>query len=289
MNKNLRLFFVLFFCVLFASLPFSQAQDILPVKIKVISGEIYEILDGRGARGGAYIGSNGVLLIDSKMDKKSVDETIEGIKKLTDKPIKYLINTHSDADHVDGNQYFPETVTFIAHENCRKEFFHSKRDGTPSDWNKPDLIPFLPAITFFDRMDLYLGSKKIELWYFGVGHTTGDAVVYFREEKIAFIGDQVFLERPQLIHSYKGGNSFEHVRTLKKMLETLDAEKFCSGHSEITDRKTINKHIAEMEERQQKVKSLIGRNKTLEETKADFPKNETILIETIYNEIKRSN
>ena len=87
MNKNFRLFFVLFFCVLYASLPFSQAQDILPVKIKVISGEIYEILEGRGARGGAYIGSNGILLIDSKMDKKSVDETIEGIKKLTDKPI----------------------------------------------------------------------------------------------------------------------------------------------------------------------------------------------------------
>ena len=97
------------------------------------------------------------------------------------------------------------------------------------------------------------------------------------------------MERPQLIHSYKGGNSFEHVKNLKKMLETLDAENFCSGHSEITDRKTIEKHIAAMEERQRKVKSLIGRNKTLEETSAEFPKNETILIETLYNEIKRSN
>jgi cyclase len=289
MNKNLRLSFVLFFCVLFASLPFAQAQGTLPVKLKVLSGGIYESLEGNGARGGAYIGSNGVLLIDSKMDKKSVDETMGEIKKLTDKPVKYLVNTHSDRDHIDGNQYFPETVTFIAHENCRKEFFHPKRDGTPSDWNKPELTPFLPAITFFDRMDLYLGSKKIELWYFGVGHTTGDAVVYSREEKIAFIGDQVFLERPQLIHSYKGGNSFEHVKTLKKMLDTLDAERFCSGHSEMTDRETIKKHMADMEERQRKVKSFIGRNKTLVEIGAEFPKNEAVLIETIYNEIKRSN
>jgi cyclase len=288
MNKKLRLVFVLSVFVLLASLPFAQAQNILPVKLKVISGGIYEILEGRGARGGAYIGSNGVFLIDSKMDKKSVDETIEEIKKLTDKPIKYLVNTHSDWDHIDGNQYFPETVTFIAHENCRKEFFHTKRDGTPSDWNKPALIPFLPAITFFDRMDLYLGSKKVEFWYFGVGHTTGDAVVYFREEKIAFIGDQLFLERPQLIHSYKGGNSFEHVKTLKKMLDTLDAEKFFSGHSEMTDRETIKKHIAEMEGLQRKVKSLVGRNKTLEEIGVEFPKNEAVLIEAIYNEIKRS-
>jgi cyclase len=131
MNRKCRLVFIQLFLVLFTSLPFSQAQDILPVKIKVISREIYEILDGRGARGGAYIGSSGVLLIDSKMDKKSVDETIGGIKKLTNTPIRYLINTHSDADHIDGNQYLPETVTFIAHENSRKEFFHSKRDGTP--------------------------------------------------------------------------------------------------------------------------------------------------------------
>jgi cyclase len=288
MNKKLRIVFILSVFVLLTFLPFAQAQGTLPVKLKVISGGVYEILEGRGARGGAYIGSSGVLLIDSKMDKKSVDETLGEIKKLTDKPIKYLINTHSDWDHIDGNQYFPETVTFIAHENCRKEFFHSKRDGTPSDWKKPELIPFLPAITFFDRMDLYLGSKKIELWYFGVGHTTGDAVVYFREEKIAFIGDQVFLERPPLIHSYKGGNSFEHVKTLKKMLATLDAEKFFSGHSEIADRETVRKHIAEMEERQRKVKSLIGKNKTLEEIGAEFPKNEAALIETIYNEIKRS-
>ena len=150
-------------------------------------------------------------------------------------------------------------------------------------------MPFLPAITFKEQMNLYIGPQKVELWYFGVGHTTGDAVVYFREDKIAFIGDQVFLERPQLIHSYKSGNSFEHVKTLKRMLDTLDAEKFCSGHSEIADRKTIAKHIAQMEERQQKVKLLIQGNKTLAETKNAFPENEGLLIETIYKEIKKPN
>jgi len=288
MKKNFKLIFILFFLVLFTSFSFAQQQEILPVKLKMISERLYEILGGRGARGGVYIGDNGVLIIDAKMDKKSVDETIEEIKKITDKPIKYLINTHSDGDHINGNQYFSQTVIFIAHENCRKEFFHPGRDGTPSDWNKPELMPFLPSITFRDQMNVYLGSKKVELWYFGIGHTTGDAVVYFPEEKTAFLGDQIFLNRPQLIHSYKGGNSFEHVKALTKMLETLDAEKFCSGHSEITDRKTIMKHIAEMKERQGKVKSLIEKNKTLEEIKNEFKENETGLIEAIYNELKSS-
>ena len=288
MNRNFKLISILSFILLFISSSFAQQQEILPVKLKMISEGLYEVLDGRGARGGVYIGENEVLFIDSKMDKKSVDETIEGIKKIAHKTIKYLINTHSDADHIDGNQYLPQTTTFIAHENCRKEFFHPKRDGTPSDWNKPELMPFLPSITFRDQMSLYLGPKRVELWYFGIGHTTGDTVVYFREEKKAFIGDQIFLTRPQVIHSYKGGNSFEHVKTLTRMLETLDAEQFCSGHSEIAGRKTIMKHIAEMKERQGKVKSLIERNKSLEEIKNEFKQSEIILIETIYKELRRS-
>ena len=86
------------------------------------------------------------------MDNNSVSTTIEEIKKITDKPIKYLVNTHSDGDHIRGNQYFPQTVTFIAHENCRKEFFHPGRDGTPSEWNNPELSPFVPSLTFRDKM-----------------------------------------------------------------------------------------------------------------------------------------
>jgi cyclase len=276
------------FLLLSASYLLSQQREAQPVEFKKISDRLYEILGGSGANGGAYIGDNGVLIIDAKMDKNSVDQVLEGVKKITDKPIKYLINTHSDGDHVRGNQYFPQTVTIISHENCRKEFFHPGRDGTPSEWNKPELAAFIPSLTFRDKMDVYLGSKKAELWYFGIGHTTGDIVIYFPEEKTAFIGDQIFLTRPQLIHSYKGGNSFEHVKTLTKMLETLDAEKFCSGHSEIADRSAVKNHIEQMKKRQEKVKTLMEQGKSLEEIKSEFEENEARLIESIYNEIKSS-
>jgi len=288
MKKKLQSIIFPFSLVLFISFSFAQQQDTPPIKLNMISERLYEIQGGRGARGGVYIGDNGVLVIDAKMDKSSVDETIQEIKKKTDKQIIYLINTHSDGDHVNGNQYFPQTVTIIAQENCRQEFFHPSRDGTPSNWSKPELIPFVPSITFNDKMDIYLGSKMVELWYFGVGHTTGDAVVYFPEEKTAFLGDQIFSGRPQLIHSYKGGNSFEHVKTLTKMLETLDAEKYCSGHSEVMDRSAIEKHIDDMKARQEKVMSLIKDNKPLEEIKKEFEENEARLIESIYNEIESS-
>ena len=287
MNKNLKPILIAVLLLL-VSISFGQQKSSQTVEFKKISNNLYEILGGHGSTSGAYIGDNGVLLIDSKMDQNSVDQVIEGIRKLTDKPIKFLVNTHSDGDHIAGNRYLPETVTFVAHENCRKDFFGPDRSGNPSDWNKPELSPFTPSVTFRDKMDIYLGSKKVELWYFGVGHTTGDTVLYFPEEKTAFLGDQIFLGRPQLIHSYKGGNSFEHVKTLTKMLETIDAENFCSGHSEMADRAAIKSHIAKMKKVQGVVKELMKQGKNLEQVKAEFEQEEGGLIESIYGELETS-
>jgi glyoxylase-like metal-dependent hydrolase (beta-lactamase superfamily II) len=271
---------------LFSSAVIGQQAQSQPVEFKKISDRLFEIHGGRGSQGGAYIGDNAVLVIDSKMDEQSVRQVMAGLKQMTDKPIKYLVNTHSDGDHIAGNPYFPETVTFVAHENCRKDFFRPERDGSESQWSKPEMAPFVPSLTFSKKMEIHLGTKKVELWYFGVGHTTGDAVVYFPEEKTAFIGDQIFLGRPQLIHSYKGGNSFEHVKTLTRMLDTLEAEKFCSGHSEITDRDEIRNHIRDIKNMQEKVKSLIEKGKSPEEIKSEFEQNEARLIEAICAEIK---
>jgi len=264
----------------------AQTRPVEPVRLEKLSDRVYQILGGRGANGGLYIGDNGVLVIDAKMTQESVEETLAAIKKITDKPLKYLINTHSDGDHVNGNKFFPQEVIIIAHENCRREFFHPRRDGQPSEWLKPELAPYLPQLTFRHKMDIYLGSKKVELWYFGVGHTTGDVVVYFPEEKIAFIGDQIFIGRPQLIHAYKGGNSFAHVQTLSKMLATLDAELFCSGHAAPVDRQAIKNHIQAMKKFQQKVAALIKKGLPLEEIKKQFAENEGRLVEVVFQEIK---
>jgi len=286
--KNLKYFSLLFLVPFFLQQISAQDQEPSPVKLELISGNLYEILEGRGSRGAAYIGDKGILVVDAKMNQESVDQTISELQKISDKPILYLVNTHSDGDHINGNMYFPESVTIIAHENCRKDFFLPKRDGSPSDWNDPELYPFIPEITFSKNLKIHLGSKIVELWYFGTGHTTGDAVVYIPEEKTAFLGDQLFLERPQLIHSHKGGNSFEHVATLARMMETLDAEKFCSGHSEICDRETIHQHIAQVKEFQDKVRKLAESGKSLDEVLGHFEENEARLVTSIYNELKES-
>jgi cyclase len=267
----------------------AQNRETTPVTPVKISNNLYQLTGGSGANAGLYIGDNEILIIDSKMDKTSVDGIFAAAKSVSDKPVTLLINTHSDGDHINGNAFFPKEVTIIAHENCRNEFLLPQRDGSPSGWLTEEKLPFVPKITFNDKMQIHLGGKTVELYYFGVGHTTGDIVVYFPEERTAFIGDQVFFERPQLIHSYKGGNSFEHVKTTKKMLATLDAKQFCSGHSDIKTRADIEKHLTEITALQQKVKNLMAEGKTLEETQSTFETNENRLVESVYNEIKAMN
>lgn len=271
--------------LLFIFISPAQNNEVLPITLDKIADNLYQISGGKGANGGMFIGENEVIIIDSKMDKASVEGIYKAAQELTDKPITKLINTHSDGDHINGNPFFPKSLTIIAHENCRKEILLPQRNGSPSNWINDEMKDFVPEITFSDKMQIYSGNKKIELYYFGVGHTTGDIVVYFPEEKTAFIGDQVFWGRPQLIHSYKGGNSFEHIKTTKKLL-SLDAEKFCSGHSEIKTRDDIEQHIVEMSALQEKVKVLVKNGKSLEETKAAFEENESRLVESVYTEIK---
>jgi len=272
------------FLVYASALLSAQQGEAPPVSLQKITEHVYQINGGAGANGGVIIGASEVLVIDSKMTKESVKQTISAIENHTEKPITYLVNTHSDGDHIMGNRYFPGSVTFIAHKNCRDDFF-KENFGRPSDWDEPEFYPYTPSLTFKHNMTIWLGNKRIELHYFGVGHTSGDIIVYVPEEKIAFMGDLYFSGRPQLIHSIKNGNSHEYVKTLTKMLENLDAELFLSGHSDPVGREEIEIHIQGMRERQQKVSKLVSQHKNLEEILTEFDANEARLVSSIYGEI----
>jgi len=283
--KTIKFTTTVLFFVFISMILKAQERETPPLTLEKASESVYQIMGGSGSNGGVIVGESSVLIVDAKMNEESVNQTIEAIQKLSDKPIKYLVNTHSDGDHIMGNRYFPESVIFIAHENCRNDFF-KVNFGRESDWGEPEFYPFTPSLTFSENMNVWLGKDKVELHYFGVGHTTGDLVVYFPSDKIAFLGDQYFNTRPQLIHSNKNGNSFEHVKTLTKMLETLDAVTFLSGHSDPVGRIEIEKHIQAMVERQMKVKQLVSEDKSLEETLEQFNENEVRLVTSVYNEIK---
>lgn len=282
--RTQRITVTILLSLLFAVLLNAQERETTPVSLEKISESVYQLTGGSGANGGFIIGDNGVLVVDAKMDKTSVNQCLELISQVTDKPILYLVNTHSDGDHIMGNRYFPSTITFVAHENCRKDFFKDNF-GRESDWGEPENLPFVPSVTFTDQMNLWLGEELLELRYFGRGHTTGDIVVYVPDEKVAFIGDLYFSGRPQLIHSNKNGDSFEYVRTLNRMMETLHASTFLSGHSAPVGRKDIEQHLLQMVERQEKVLKLMEQGEDLKEILAEFQEDESRLVTSIYQEL----
>lgn len=262
----------------------AQERETPPVSLQMIKDNIYQINGGQGANGGLIVGETKVLVIDSKMTDESINQTIDAIKKLGDLPITYLVNTHSDGDHIMGNRFFPGSVTFIAHVNCRADFF-KENFGRESDWGEPEFYPFTPSIGFEDKLNIWVDKEKVELHYFGVGHTTGDIVVYVPSEKVAFIGDLYFSGRPQLIHSIKNGNTFAYVETMIRLLETLDAEVFCSGHSDPVGREEIQKHVLAMISMQTQVKNMVEEEKSLEEVLKEFSEDEARLITSIFNEV----
>ncbi len=241
--------------------PPQYRQEPSPVTVHQVEGQIYEVKGGSGANCGFFIGEKEVLVIDAKMNEESAKQMIAEIRKLTPLPLKYVILTHSDGDHVNGLAGFPEGITVVAHHQTRKDMDQAFQD--------PGQRAYLPQLTFSEKLKIYSGSKSIKLFYFGPAHTSGDVVAYFPEEKVAFLGDLLFLGREPLVHRHKNGSSFGLVKALKNVLE-LKAETFVHGHGDLASRSDIEGVIKSLKDKQAKIKALIEEEKSLDEIKQAF-------------------
>lgn len=241
--------------------PPQYRQEPSPVEASLVKGSIYEVKGGEGANCGFFVGEKEVLIIDAKMTKESAQEMIAAIRKITSLPLRYMILTHSDGDHVNGLVGFSRGINIIAHHHTRNDMEEAFKD--------PEQRIYLPEQTFSRKLSLYLTDKKIELSHFGPAHTNGDVVVYFSEDKVAFLGDLYFRDRDPLIHRHKNGNSFGLVKTLKAVLE-LDADTFVHGHGDIASREDIQVFIGALESKQMKIKAMIDKGRTLDQIKKAF-------------------
>jgi glyoxylase-like metal-dependent hydrolase (beta-lactamase superfamily II) len=281
--KKLRGFFIFLSVIALVFPLYTQEQrETPPLKITKVTESLYEVTGGSGANTGFFIGKNQVVVIDAKMSKESAVQMIEEIKKFTPKPVKCVILTHSDGDHVNGLLGFPKGIDIISHHNSYQHMDKAFEDQ--------ELREHLPNITFSDELNLYIGKEKIKLLYFYPAHTDGDIIVFFPEQKVAFIGDLIFLDRDPLIHKHKNGNSFGLVKTLKGILE-LEADTFIHGHGDIAHRKDIKVFVDSLEKKQIRIKNLIKEGKSLEEVKKEFGIEESqsrrpSIVEIIYQELK---
>lgn len=249
---------------------------------KQVRGPLYQV-SGGVSNSFFYVGADEVLVIDAEMTPQAAKAMLEEVKKVSDKPVKRLVLTHSDGDHVGGLPGLPQGIELIAQENAKKEIEEANANAATK-------LP-LPAKTFDKGLSLKVGDKEVDLLYYGPAHTSGDTVVFFPADKVAVCGDLIFVGRDPLIHEPKHGTSFGVVRAQEAMLK-LDADLYLSGHAEGIGKQELEGLKKQIEEKQAKVKELKAQGKSLDEVKKAMGVEESAggrrwpsLVEVIYHEV----
>jgi cyclase len=257
-------------------------QQPAPLSVQQVKPGVYWAGGGAGANTGILVGKTEVAVIDAKMTADSAQAILAEIAKLTPLPLRRIILTHSDGDHVNGLVGYPEGLRVLSHANARGDMEEAFK-------STPALLARLPKETTTGNKTLDIEGLRVELLHFGRAHTDGDLVVWLPEQKVAFVGDLIFIGREPLIHMHKRGTSLGVVNTFKKLLE-LDAETYISGHAPPVGKAEIRTLLSSMEERQAKIGALIKQGKSLDEIKKEFGVAEGAqrrpgLVEVIYRDL----
>ena len=260
-----------------------QAADEAPkpptFRLEKVSERVW-CLFGKGGNVGFMVTDAGVAVVDDQYADVAPG-IVEQIRGVTDKPIRYLVNTHYHADHAGGNKTFQPIATIVAHESVRPRLidfplaiqatFPEKvraleteiagiKDPTDryrvaldrdlnimkffldsvKDFDPATAAP--PSLTFDSKLTLWLGDQPVEVHHLGPGHTDGDAVVWFRREKVLHTGDLLFNGVVPFIDAQGGGNAHGYLRSLDRLLSMLPPDtKVIPGHGPVTDIKGLQR------------------------------------------------
>ena len=185
-----------------------------------------------GGNVGVFVTDAGVVLVDTKLAGYG-PEILAQVKSVTSKPVTTVVNTHTHGDHTGSNEAFPASVEFIVHEN-------TKTNMERMDAFKGDKAKFLPKRTYKDKLSIGSGKDRVDLYYFGVGHTNGDTFVVYPALRTLQTGDMfAWLDAPFLDRS-NGGSGVEMPNTLSKAIAALkDIETVIPGHSPLMTLKEL--------------------------------------------------
>jgi cyclase len=205
-----------------------QPRPAAPLEMQKVKENLY-VITGGGGNTAAFIISKGVVLVDTKNPGMGPG-ILEKVKSVTDKPVTMIINTHTHGDHVGSNSAFTGNVEFIAQENCKASM--EKMPAFQTDEGKK----FLPGKTYKDKLSVLSGSEKIDLYYFGRGHTSGDTLVVFPALRTMHSGDLFAGKNAPIIDTNNGGSGADYPVTLAKAAAGLrGVESVIPGHSAVTD------------------------------------------------------
>ena len=216
----------------------TAAQPAAPkvVEVEKLRDNLF-MLKGGGGNTAVFVGTTGVVVVDTKLPDWG-RPVLEAIRNLTRKPITTIINTHTHGDHVSGNVEFPATVEVIVQENTAanmKEMRASTQtapSGQPPNIFKANNGRGMPTKTFKDRMTIGTGADRIDLYYFGRGHTDGDAWVVFPTLRAMHAGDIFSGKNIPGLDAVNGGSGLAIADSLTKAADTIkNIDTIITGHS----------------------------------------------------------
>ncbi len=211
-----------------------------------------------------------VLVIEASFPNQS-EELIKEIRKTTDKPIRYVFDTHYHGDHADGNPVFvKQGATAIASENSRQLFdtkgiagFEKSKKEKPDEYGKLDYAK--PSLTFPQKMILDDGNQRVELIHFGHAHTAGDAFAWLPKHGILFTGDACV----NGAFNYTGDSNTASWIGVMTEAAKLPVKKVCPGHGEMSDASLLDTQKRYFVELRMAIQKLIDAGKSLDDIKKE--------------------
>jgi cyclase len=281
----------------------AQDQDFSKVQMKVtkISGNIY-MLEGAGGNIAASVGEDGIVIVDDEFAPLA-DKIQAALKNLsiTDKPVRFVINTHYHGDHTGGNVPFNNAgSTIIAQDNVRRRLESggvAGNGGSIKMENKPAEKAALPIITFEHDVTVHLNGEDIRALHFPAGHTDGDSIIFFPKNNVVHMGDDFVRYGFPFIDVSAGGSVQGMIAAMEKATAQLPADvKVIPGHGAISNLDDVRAYTKMLKETSAVVESALKARKTLDQMKqekilapwskfsGDFV-NADAFTETLYNSL----
>lgn len=248
-------------------------QDFSHVEIqthKVAEG-IYMLM-GEGGNIGVSVGEDGVFVIDDQFAPLA-NKVRTAIEALSDKPVRFVINTHWHGDHTGGNQAMAESgAIIVAHANVRKrlqsdQFIKSFNIHTPASPAEA-----LPVVTFEEGVTFHWNSQTLDVKHIASAHTDGDAVIYFKEANVIHAGDLYFNGIFPFIDAGSGGTITGVIAGVDQVLAESDSQtKIIPGHGPLSNRAELQAYRDMLNTAYMRLKALKQEAKTIDEIVAAKP------------------
>jgi cyclase len=252
-----------------------QDFDKVEIKVHKVAGSVY-MLEGAGGNIGVSVGEDGIIVVDDEFAPLAA-KIKAALKGITDKPVRFLLNTHWHGDHTGGNEKFGDEATIIAHDNVRRRLAEGAPGrrvfGRDLPATPPAAKSALPVITFEDKVVVHLNGEDVRAIHLPRGHTDGDIVIIFTQSKVVHMGDDFVTYGFPFVDLASGGSVRGLIEALDKVIPQIPAEaKIIPGHGGLATIEDVKRFHATLKEIVAVIEAGLKKGKT-----ADALKKEKVL------------